>query len=202
MKKYNDDIINILVRDALALENKKKFEEALEIYEELALQGVEYAIDRIPIAKHRLDNYKLRRINYFMSIVTACAIGTSIVIISFNTALSVFKSSNLRTSFAFYQVNTKGENSTYKTDIQFKTIEEYSTKESDFNIVVPKNITQKKLSERALEAIDTYSMSVNIGEKLIINIHSSVKGNLKNIGYIKFDTNKPQICTIYTYKGI
>ena len=59
MMKYSDDTINQMVRKALYLEKTKQYEEALNIYMELASFGNEFSRERIPLIKHKLEQSKL-----------------------------------------------------------------------------------------------------------------------------------------------
>ena len=201
MTRYSDDMINILVRDALQFEKKKKFEEAIDIYEELALQGVEYAIDRIPIAKHRLDNYKLRKVDLATSILYAITIGVSIVTVSYNAGLNLITDNNLSTSFAFNKIDSQ-KGSPFTLDVNYHSINDTQLKNSTFEILVPNNINRKNLSKRVIEAVETYLEQLDFElSTLTINIKTKNNNEINKVGYIQFDKNKPTDCDVFILKG-
>lgn len=202
MLKYSEETINVLVRDALNFEKNKRFSEAIEIYEELALQGVEFAIDRIPIAKHRLDNYKLRRMKFFTNIISACAIGLSIVSISYNIGVNLISNTDIHSYFTFNKVESQ-ISSPLKPNIIYNSIKDSQENDQfEFEIFIPNKITRNELSERVLEAIEMYYHQLTFnGTNLKINIKTAKNGASKWIGYIDFDLNNKSECNVYVLKG-
>lgn len=202
MLKYSEETINVLVRDALNFEKNKRFSEAIEIYEELALQGVEFAIDRIPVAKHRLDNYKLRRMKLFTNIISACAIGLSVVSISYNIGVNLISYTDIHSYFTFNKVESQ-ISSPLKPNIIYNSIKDSQENEQfEFEIFIPNKITRNELSERVYEAIEMYYNELPFnGTNLKINIKTTKNGVSKWIGYIDFDLNNKSECNVYVLKG-
>lgn len=204
MNRYSDKLINTLVRNALTLEKKKRFDEAIEIYEELAIQGVEFAIDRIPIAKHRADNYKLRKINYCSELIAAIAIGLAIILVSYNTAINTLQPIiGVKYSFALNQTNSISEKDSQKVNIHFNLIEDnVDIDSSEYTIVVDKNITRRNLSKRVNEALEAYKDNAVLNKLFTININIIKDGTQVSAGYIEYDLNNPQECKVFTKKSV
>ena len=203
MERYSDEFINILVRKALKLEKKKKFNEAIEIYEELVIQNVEFAIERLPIAKHRADNYKLRSINYFSEFIIALAIGICIILISYNTALNAFQHLEIDSKFALNQINSTSDKHSQILNTHYNTLDDNAViNECEYMIVVDKNITRKKLTKRVSEAIEAYKGNSISGQKFYINIKTIINNELTLAGYIEYDSSKPEECIVFTKKSV
>lgn len=196
-RTYSDELINTLVRTALTYEKKKKFEEAIEIYEELAIQNVEFAIDRIPLVKHRYDNYKLRRLNFNLELVSSLALAISIILISYNIALSIFKPLNLNYSFSLTASEAQEKADPDTTNVIFKNLDStYEISDSEYDIVV-KNTTRKNLTKRVQEVIEAYKYNTVKTEDLKINILKPSGNNTTTVGYINYNPNKPEQCTVF-----
>lgn len=201
MLRYSEETINILVRDALNFEKNKRFSEAIEIYEELALQGVEFAIDRIPIAKHRFDNHKLRRIELFTNIISACAIGLSIVSISYNIGVNLISHTDINSYFTFNKEESQ-ISAPLQPNVIYHSIKENPNNEQfEFEIFIPSKITRSELSKRILEAIEAYLPQSHFNEdNLKIDLKTAQNSTSKWIGYIDFDLKNKSECNVYILK--
>lgn len=202
--KYSEETINKLVRQALALEKNNKFAEALSIYYDLASEDNEYAIDRIPLVKYKEDQFRLRKVNYFIGIISVLTIGTALATVTINTINNIYKADKLSKETHQTYISTANNSSQFDYDsmnVNYHTVEMLDKKnlDSTLEIFVPDNITATKLKERVLEGIDTYSSeAASSNGELYIAIKTYSSKDI--VGYVQFDTKKTDSCEVYVLK--
>lgn len=202
--KYSEETINKLVRQALALEKNNKFDEALSIYYDLASEDNEYAIDRIPLVKYKEEQFRLRKVNYFIGVVSVLTIGAALATVTINTINNICKADKLskETNKTYIAAANNSNHFDYNSiNVNYHTVETLDKKhlDSTLEIFVPDNITATKLKERVLEGIDTYSSeaSASNGE---LDIAIKTYSSKDIVGYVQFDTKKTDSCEVYILK--
>lgn len=199
MMKYSDDIINQMVRKALYLEKTKQYEEALNIYMELASYENEFSRERIPLIKHKIEQSELKKINFFLkfvalgaAILTALVISTSILD---NILIKPIPIKNIHqytkeTNFTEDNVNFK-----------FKEIKEISESvlKSNLEILIDSNVSTKKLKDRAIEALNLYKSELYLN-KGNLNIILKTFNDRDVVGFIEYNSTNKDYCTIHLLK--
>lgn len=199
MMKYSDDIINQMVRKALYLEKTKQYEEALNIYMELASYENEFSRERIPLIKHKIEQSKLKKVNFFLkfvalgaAILTALVISTSILD---NILIKPIPIKNIHqytkeTNFTEDNVNFK-----------FKEIKEISKSvlKSNLEILIDSNVSTKKLKDRAIEALNLYKSELYLN-KGNLNIILKTFNDRDVVGFIEYNSTNKDYCTIHLLK--
>lgn len=203
--KYSDETINKLVRTALSFEKQNKFTEALSIYYDLAAEKNEFALERIPLVKYREEQYRLRKVNLFIGIISIFTILTALTTVAYNTVSHIVRTDYI-TNDADNTYLSKTLNSQNDSKVNLDSISiKYHTVDnitqdilsSTFEIFIPANITSSKLNRRVIEGLESYlPESVYNKNELIIVIKTNSTNEVA--GYIKYDNNNT--CDVYLVK--
>lgn len=200
---YTEEQINKLVRAALKLERHSRYKDALEIYYDLAeYVENEFAIDRIPVIKYREEQFRLRKVNFFIGVVSFITIVIALLTVTVSTVNNIANagaiSSKVDKTYLTHISNSKLSSRTNENKIELnyhtvKTLDK-NLSDSSLDIFVNKNITSTQLKKRILEGLDTYLSEYLFSEsdsKILIKTYSSreIIGyvDLKNANIDKFD---------------
>lgn len=199
MMKYSDDTINQMARKALYLEKAKQYEEALNIYMELASYGNEFSRERIPLIKHKIEQSKLKNVNFFLkfialgaAILTALVISTSILDNILIKPISIKNVQQYTSESNFTQGNIK---------FKFNEIKEIpkSIINSELEILIDSKTSTKKLKDRAIEALNLYKSELYLS-KGKINIIMKTFNDREVVGFIEYDSTNEDYCMIHLLK--
>lgn len=199
MMKYSDDIINQMVRKALYLEKTKQYEEALNIYMELASYENEFSRERIPLIKHKIEQSKLKKVNFFLKFVTlGAAILTALVISTSILDNILIKPISIKNIHQYTkETNFTEDNVKFK----FKEIKEISKSviNSNLEILIDSNVSTKKLKDRAIEALNLYKSELYLN-KGKLNIILKTFNDRDVVGFIEYNSTNEDYCTIHLLK--
>lgn len=190
-ERYSEETINKLARTALRFERQNRFEEALSIYYDLASEENEFAIERIPLVKYKEEQFKLRKVNLFVGIVSILAIMAAVLTIASSTINHILVTDSIAKEPNKTYLTKAFENEGFSNNIDEINIIYHKVKEldhtqmdSEFEIFVPKNITSSSLKNRVLEAIQTYSSEIKLEENNPAILLKTFKTD-DTIGFVK-----------------